>query len=244
VRLAVALAVTALLATADAEAAATKYAPCPRASDASQLPLRPGSHVLHGDVDGDGSADRVSLHYAKWARSSCAFLLVVETRHGTRAAHVPAYEKGITASGWEHVRYDSDPSVGSLVRIRPHGLVVTVAVTRGASIVDTRLYWLARGKLVAPHYELTAWGDIAHNNQVSCYRGAGSGLIVETGEATANDAGTRWAFDRTISRLTDRGLQRVKTMHLAVGSRKARVLERRWGLGERPFRGCTVTGGL
>jgi hypothetical protein len=244
VRLAVALAVTALVATVHVEAATSKFAACPRRSEATRLPVRPGSHVLRGDVDGDGSADLVSMHYSKWAKASCAFLLAVETNHGTRAAAVPAYDKGITVSGWQHVHDYSDPSVGSLVRIRPHGLVVTVAVSRGASTVQTRLYWFARGRLVSPHRELTAYGDIAHNNQVSCYHGGRTGLIVETGEATANDAGTRWAFGRTISRLTDRGLERVQTSSLAVGSKKARALERRWRLGYPPFRGCTVAGGL
>jgi hypothetical protein len=227
VRLAVAFAVTALVATAHVEAATSKFAACPRGADATRLPLRPASPVLRGDVDADGSADRVSMHYSKSAKASCAFLLAVETRHGTRAVVVPAYDKGITVSGWQHVHDYSDPSVGSLVRIRPHGFVVTVAVSRGASTVQTHPYWLARGRLVSPHHELTAYGDIAHNNQVSCYHGARSGLIVETGEATANDAGTRWAFGRTISRLTDRGLERVKTSSLTVGSKKARALERR-----------------
>jgi hypothetical protein len=36
----------------------------------------------------------------------------------------------------------------------------------------------------------------------------------------------------------------MRTTHLTVGSKKARALERRWGLGYPPFRGCTVAGGL
>lgn len=243
-RLAVALAAAALAATANVGATPPKFAPCPRAADATRLPLRPGSRVLHGDVDGDGSGDRVSLHYSKRAKAGCAFLLVVETRHGTRVAGVPAYDKGVTVSGRQHVHDDSDPGVGSLVAVRPHGLVVTVAVARGASTVRVRLYWVARGTLVAPRHDLTAWGSIAQNNQVTCYRRARSGLIVETGESIANDSGTRWAFGRTISRLTDRGVRHVKTTSLTVPSRKARILERRWGLGYPPFRGCTVAGGL
>ena len=243
-RLSLALAAAALLVATHADAAARTFAPCPRLADATRLPLRPGSHTLRGDVDGDGTRDRVTVHYAKWARSSCAFLLTVETSNGTHAAVAPAYGKGIVESGYAHAREYPEPALGSLVRIRKRGLVVMVALSHGASTVQVRPYWLARGELLASRYDLTAYGSIAHNNQVDCYRGAGSGEIVETGESIANSAGTRWAFGRTISRLTDHGFERVKTTSLRVGTKHARALERRWGLGYPPFRGCTVAGGL
>jgi hypothetical protein len=244
VRLCLALAAAAFFAAAHADAAPPKFAPCPRPADATHLPLRPGSHMLHGDVDGDGTRDRVTVHYAKWARSSCAFLVTVETSHATHAAVAPAYGKGIVESGYEHAREYPEPALGSLVRIRKQGLVVMVALSHGASTVQVRPYWVARGRLVAPRRDLIAWGSIAENNQVNCYRGAGSGLIVETNEWIADDAGTRWGFLRTVSRLTDRGLLRLKRTNLTVRSKKAHALERRWYLGGRPFFSCTAAGGL
>ncbi|HYX76851.1 MAG TPA: hypothetical protein VE757_06720 [Gaiellaceae bacterium] len=243
-RLAVALAAAALVATAHVEAAAPKFAACPRAADATRLPLRPGSHVLRGDVDGDGTRDRITIHYAKWARSSCAFLLTVETRHGVHTSIAPAYGKGIVESGYEHAREYPEPALGSLVRIREHGLVVMVALSHGASTVQVRPYWLAHGGLVRSRHDLTAWGSIAFNNQVNCYRGARSNRIVETNEWIVNDAATRWGFLRTIWRLTDRALVPVKKTTLRVGTKKAHALERRWYLGGRPFFSCTAAGGL
>jgi hypothetical protein len=243
-RLGLVLAAAALLFATHADASARKFAPCPRLADATRLPLRPGSHVLHGDVDGDGTRDRVTIHYAKWARSSCAFLVTVETSNGVHAAIAPAYGKGIVESGYQHAREYPEPALGSLVRVRSRGLVVMAALSHGASTVQVRPYWLARGRLVAPRVDLTAWGSIAENNQVNCYRGAGSGLIVETNEWIANDAATRWGFLRTVWRLTDHGLLRLKKTSLTVGTKKAHALERRWYLGGRPFFSCTVAGGL
>lgn len=233
-----------LLATPAAAATPARFAPCPRLGDAPRLPLRPGGRTLRGDVDGDGTRDRVAIHYARRARASCAFLLTLETARGVRAAVVPAYDQGSVESGYQHARAYPEPELGSLVRVRRRGLVVAVALGHGASTVQARLFWLARGRLVSSGRDVTAWGSIAENNQVDCYGGAGSGLIVETSESIANDAGTRWAFGRTVSRLTGRGLERVGATHVTVGTRKARVLARRWGLGYPPFRGCTVTGGL
>jgi hypothetical protein len=243
-QLGLALFAVTLVAAAHVEAATTRFTPCPRLDEATRLPLRPGGHVLHGDVDGDGSRDRVSIHYAKWARSACAFLVTVETSHGVSVARAPAYGKGIVESGYAHAREYPEPALGSLVRIRKHGLVVMVVLSHGASNVVSRPYWLARGRLVGPRYHLTAYGSIAHNNQLDCYRGAGSGLVVETAEWIANDAATRWAFRRTVLQLNDRGIRQVKTTRLTVSTKRAHVLERRWGLGYPPFRNCTFAGGL
>jgi hypothetical protein len=244
VRLGVALAALALVAAAQGSAAGERFASCPRLADATRLPLRPGSHALHGDVDGDGTRDRVTIHYAKWARSSCAFLLTVETSHGTDAAIAPDYGKGIVESGYEHAREYAEPAPGSLVRVRRRGLVVMVALSHGASTVQVRPYWLARGRLVAPRYDLTAWGSVAYNNQANCYHGARSGLIVETNEWIANDAGTRWGFLRSVFRLTDAGMRHVETTKLLERPKRAHVLERRWYLGGPPFFSCTAAGGL
>ena len=243
-KLALAFVVVTLMVAAHVDAATTRFARCPRLVDATRLPFRPGSHTFHGDVDGDGTRDRVSLHYAKWARASCAFLLTVETRRWARAAVVPAADKGIAQSGYYHARQYPEPAVASLVQIPKRGLAVVVALSHGASTVQLRLYWLSRGRLLGPSYDLVAYGSVTHNDQLDCYGGARSGLIVETAEWLANDAGTRWAFRRVVSRLTDDGLRRVKTTSLIVRSKRAHVLERRWALGYQPFRSCTAAGGL
>jgi hypothetical protein len=233
-----------LLAATHVDAATTRFAPCPRLDRAAQLPLRPASHVLRGDVDGDGARDRVAMRYEPRARSTCAFVLTIRTARRTFAARVPDEYEGLVRSGRWFARQFPEPAVASLVRLRQRGLVVIVPIWHGASTVGARAFWVARGRIVRPRRELTFYGSVTHNNQVNCYRGARSGLIVETGESIANSAGTRWAFGRTISRVTVRGFQRVKDVNRTVGARKAHALERRWHLGAPPFFSCTAAGGL
>jgi hypothetical protein len=72
-----------------ASASWSAVGPCPKLSEAANLPQRPGGGVLRGDIDGDGVRDRVTIHYAPRARASCGFVLVVETRRRTLAARVP-----------------------------------------------------------------------------------------------------------------------------------------------------------
>ena len=241
-RLSLALLAVALAGAAHVEAA-PRFAPCPRLDGAAQLPLRPASHVLRGDVDGDGARDRVAMHYEPRARSTCAFVLTITTAHGTFAARVPDDYKGVGRSGRWFAREFPEPVVASLVRIRERGLVVIVPIWHGASTVGARLFWIAGGRVVGPPRELTFYGSVTHNNQVNCYRGPGSGLIVETGEWSANNAGTRWSFSRGISRVTDQGVRDVKRPTIiTVGAKEAAALARRWHLGAPPFFSCTVAG--
>jgi hypothetical protein len=241
-RLSLALLALALFAATSVEAATTTFAPCPRLDGAAKLPLRPASHVLRGDVDGDAARDRVAMHFEPRARSTCAFVLTITTAHGTFAARVPDEYKGLARSGRWFARQFPEPAVASLVRIHERGLVVIVPIWHGASTVGARPFWIAQGRVVGPSRGLTFYGSIAHNNQVDCYRGAGSGLIVETGEWIANDAGTRWSFSRAVSRVTNRGIRLVRHTTITVGTKKAGTLERRWHLGAPPFRSCTVAG--
>jgi hypothetical protein len=242
-RTALPLAVLVLVAVSPGAAARERFAPCPRFADAVRLPLRPGGHALHGDVDGDGNRDRVAVHYAKWARASCAFLLTVESRGRTWAAVVPAYDKGIVRSGYYHAHYYPEPVAGSLVRLGKHGLVVVAALSHGASTIQAKPFWLYRGRFVSGR-EVDFYGSIAHNLQINCYRGAGSGYLVETAEWIANDGATKWSFRRAISRLDGRRLRHVRTTTLTVGTRRAHQLERRWRLGAHPFFSCTAAGGF
>lgn len=234
------LAVLAMAAGTTAAAQSDRFVRCPRLDHATDLPMRPGGHVLRGDVDGDGTTDKVSVRYEPRARSRCAFLLVVETGQGVRAIVAPALGKGLVESGRQHAAEYPEPAPGLLVRIRPHGLVVLLLTEHGASTVAARPYWLAGQQLRGAAGELNFYGSVAHNNQVNCYRGARSGLIVATAEWIANDRATRWSFSREISRLTNRGLEHLRSTELTVSTKKARALERRWRLGAPPFFSCSV----
>jgi hypothetical protein len=184
------------------------------------------------------------MHYQPRARSTCAFVLTISTRRATYGARVPVEYKDLAWSGRRFAREFPEPAVASLVRIRKRGLIAIVPIWHGASTVGARAFWVARGRLVGPRRELVFYGVVTTNSQVNCYRGAGSGLIVETGEWMADEAGKRWSFRRTISRLTNRGFRRLRKTTLTVGKKQAEKLGLRWHLGGHPFFSCTVAGGL
>jgi hypothetical protein len=157
---------------------------------------------------------------------------------------VPAFDQGDVHSGYYYARAYPEPVLVSLVKLRPRGLVILAAVSHGASTVQARLYWVARGRLASPRSGLSLGGSVAYKSQANCLHGAGSNLLVETEEGIANDAGTRWVLERRISRLSDRGLEHLRTTKLTVRTKKAEALERRWRLSGQSFFSCTVARGF
>jgi hypothetical protein len=184
------------------------------------------------------------MHYEPRARSTCAFVLTVSTRRAIYCARVPVDYKGLPWSGRRFAREFPEPAVASLVRIRKRGLVAIVPIWHGASSVGARAFWVALRRLVQPTRQLVFYGVVTTDSQVNCYRGASSGLIVETGEWMADQSGKRWSFSRAVSRLTNRGFRLVRTSKITVGTKRADGLAARWHLGGHPFFSCTVAGGL
>lgn len=93
-----------------------------------------------GDVDGDGVRDRVAIHYAANARSSCGFLLVVETRRKMFAARLSAEGKAqdLPVRQWPF----AEPYVGLIVHLTASGSQIVVARSHGAAVVNVSLHGL------------------------------------------------------------------------------------------------------
>ncbi len=233
-----------VLATLLAAPPQQRFAPCPSLRQAAHLPLRPGGGILHGDLDGDGRRDRVTIHYSPRARVTCGFVLVVQIGHGAYSAVVPAAGKGVITTAAQHVRDYQEPALGSLVRIDRRKLTILVADSRGASTVEASPYRLSGRRLVRTYPGFVFYGSIASNHQVDCYGGAGSGIVAETVEWPFDASGKRWGFERTLLRSTGGVLRQISTRRLVVGEPKAEQLDRRWHLGDHPFRSCTVAGGF
>jgi hypothetical protein len=114
---------------ADAAGSRAQTAACPRLSEAANLPLRPGGGRLRGDVDGDGRADSISVHYAPQARASCGFLLVAETRSRVVSVRVPQWYKteDLRIRDWS----SPEPFLAAVVQLDAHRSQIVVARWHG-----------------------------------------------------------------------------------------------------------------
>ena len=219
---------------------------CPKLSEAAKLPERPAGGVLHGDVDGDGFRDRVSIHSAPHARASCGFFLVVETRTRTQSTRVPEWYKApqdLPVSQWTF----AVPYVALIVRLDVDRSQVVVAREHGASVVNVSLYGIARGKLRVLHFfpklyedKLSLYGTVTGDTNARCRSG---GPLIVLSRGPTNATGTRWRFDRTDYRLSADRFSATGRQSAVVSEGKAPMLSQRWGFDVRPFTGCAVARG-
>jgi hypothetical protein len=138
---------------------------------------------LRGDLDGDGRPEVVAVRYRPSAPPSCGFLLTARGRSGLRSIrlHPPVGKYG-PAAVW--VRYGLAPAVRSLAAIdRRAGAEVLVQLWRGASSHGGSVFTLLDGRLRRMRIdgswndEFSWWGSVAHNANVDCLGGPGSGRV-------------------------------------------------------------------
>lgn len=220
---------------------------CPKLSEASKLPERRAGGVLHGDVDGDGFRDRVSIHFGPHARASCGFFLIVQTRTGTQATRVPEWYKApqdLPVSQWPF----AEPYVALIVRLDVHHSQVVLAREHGASVVNVSLYGIARGNLRVLHFfpklyqdKLSLFGTVGTGDTNARCRGGGPLIVLS--RSPTNATGKRWRFDRTYYRLSADEFSATGRESTVVSEGKAPILSQRWGFDVRPFAGCAVARG-
>jgi hypothetical protein len=124
--------------------------PCPPVSavlTASRLAPTP---ALVGDVDGDGTPDRVAIRFAPRLRTDCGIVVAVKTRHGVKAARVPyGSEAGKFPRSGQFIRLSTFPFLNGLYRIdgRP-GLEIVLTSWAGASTLMLHMFTFTHGRLV------------------------------------------------------------------------------------------------
>jgi len=221
-------------------------AACPTLSDAGALSKRPGGGLLHGDIDGDGFSDTVSIRYALNAPSSCGFLLVVETRRGALAVRVPESYKtqALPVKEWPW----PEPFVAAVVQLSAQRSQVVVAREHGASVANVSLYGIIGGKLTLLRFhpalyrdELSLFGTTGTGStNVHCIQG---GTMIVLNVAPTNAAGTRSAFSKSAYRLGRDGFTRTGTRTIVGTDAHIYALAHRSGFDSLPFTGCTVARG-
>ena len=249
VALTVTTAVAALSSLADPSALAPmadRAAACPTLLEAAALSNRPGGGLLHGDIDGDGFSDTVSIRYALNAPSSCGFLLVVETRRGALAVRVPESNKtqAVPVREWPW----REPFVAAVVRLGAHGSQVVVARESGASVVNVSLYGIIGVKLKLLRFhpavyrdELSLFGTVGTGStNVQCVQG---GPMIVLGVAPTNGTGTRSVFSTSAYRLGHNGFTLTKTRTIVGADTHIYALAHRAGFDRLPFTGCTLARG-
>jgi len=248
VALVVAAALAALSSPADplVLASMADRAACPTLPKAAALSKRPGGGLLHGDIDGDGFSDTVSIRYALNAPSSCGFLLVVETRRGALAVRVPESYKtqALPIKEWPW----PEPFVAAVVRLGAHGSQVVVAREHGASVANVSLYGIIgrRLKLLRFHPavyqdELSLFGTVGTGStNVQCVQG---GPMIVLGVAPTNAAGTRSALSKSVYGLGRNGFTLTRTRTIVGTEAHIYALAHGAGFDSLPFTGCTIARG-
>jgi hypothetical protein len=237
---------SALLAVGSTTAAAAGTATqCPRQSQAPLLPRRPSGGLLRGDIDGDGQPDRVSIHYAKRAPTSCGFFLIVETRHGAYSLRVPESYKtrDMPVSQWPW----REPYVAMIVQLT-HGAQIVLARERGAAVVNVSLYGIVAGKLALLHFgpapyqdELPLFGTVGTGaSNVRCTR---RGPLTVLSQGPRSATGKRWFFSRSNYQLTGDRLSLTHTHTITGTATHINATAERSGFNALPFTGCIIARG-
>ena len=245
----IAVALTSLLASkAGAFEESHSTTACARLGDAASLPLRPGGSPLQADVDGDGRRDNVTVRYARRARASCGFVLVVKTDSRVFAVRVPEWYKppqDLRIRDWPF----AEPYLAAAVKLDADRSQLVVARSHGASVANVSLYGLVDGKLVllrfhprTPDDQLSLFGTVGTGStDARCIRG-GPLIVMKTGPT--DSSGGRWSAQRTKYRLDGAGLWRTSTLTVKGTRRRIDGLVRRWGINAAaPFTGCVVARG-
>lgn len=223
-----------------------RTAACPRLADAAKLPRRPGGGRLEGDFDGDGTADRATIRYAPKSRTSCGFLLVVETRNRVLVTRIRELEEGRSVP--IHDWYEEDPYVAAAVRLTTGRDQIVVSRWHGASVANVGLYGLIGRELRLLRFrprlfedELSLFGTVGTGNtNALCSRG---GPLIIVGLGPTGASRTRWIASRSRYRLSGAEITLAGTRAVRGSYRRAAAAADRWGVDALPFTSCAVSRG-
>jgi hypothetical protein len=173
-----------------------KPSPCARAR--AEAVRRPTHRVLRGDVDGDGSPDRVSLVRVRRDWSRCGAFLVVRAAGRTLTHAVPTSPEPIA------------PSLTGLAALGPGpGLRIVVTTWEGASTAFARIYSVRATGISLLRTGMTQTldpaddtfpyeGSVTHFNAVDCVR---PGVIIASGWFEKGASGTLFGYERRLYRV-------------------------------------------
>jgi hypothetical protein len=161
---------------------------CPNASTVADNPAPRRRGHLTGDVDGDGSIDRISLAVDADARPGCRAFVVVQTAEGRLIAPIQERELQVDLGF---------PVLESIVGVDDRaGGEIVVRVAAGASTEFAGLFTVAddaleRVRLNGPHGNLfPSGGSVGHLEASNC--GPDGGVVI----STATTRGRRYALER------------------------------------------------
>jgi hypothetical protein len=196
--------------------------------------------VLRGDVDGDGSTDRVFVTVAGQAAARCRYLPVVALDGRRLVAPITHrwYSRARSSFVKRYLQLDS------LIALTPRGLDIVVNVDRGATTDSIAIFALEgrnlrRRLLAEPGSEhlVLHGGSVTHQHGVDCKRPRSGMLLVSGGAPLGNS----WQVERRLYRALPAGpLQLVATTRQRVRDFEAAV-GRFPELGTA-FRSCTAAG--
>jgi hypothetical protein len=198
----------------------------------SQLPAgyRTKGRTFAGDVDGDGSEDRVTLQADASRPASCRHVLVVERSGRIATALVrPLAWPGTDPELLLLAEIDGRPGLEPVITLSPLGVYRPGAVFAGGggNLSRMRLDGADPAELFPLDDEFPAGVDCA----------GGRGTIVVTQGGLAPGGDRYWQITRTVYRALGSRFRRLgaERFRVEVGAAAAR----RWPeLGGRPFRTC------
>jgi hypothetical protein len=217
---------------------------CPAVAAPAQLRLWPSGGTLRADVNGDGSVDSATIHYAPAAVLHCAFFLVVHSGGRDTAVRLGALEtssNGTLARQW----VAPAPRLAAIVALGGRGAQVVVDVEEGASTVNVQLYGLRSGRVVALPVgragDISLYGSIGPGSTVvRCVRGGSMHVLTVRPTNINRIPWTHWTVSDRVYRL--RGAHFVLTGSRTLRGSQAQTDARaaRAGFNGRQFGGCTL----
>jgi hypothetical protein len=190
-------------AAANAERPVAQHACSEFTRDSPPRPARDFG-LVRGDVDGNGSLDRVFISFLRRAPPSCRYLLAADLG-SNRVAVAP-----IRARPWlsqlTRARARDYLWLSSLISLAPRGLHVVVNIERGATTDSLAIYEL-RGRTfvrlkprgAGPDYVFLAGGGVNNAQALDC---GGSRLIISS---SVSPHGSAWRVQRRVFHASARG---------------------------------------
>jgi hypothetical protein len=212
---------------------------CPRSHDLARLRTRSIGPSLRGDVNGDGTVDRISVRAVLNAPVSCGFFVVATSRKHVYSSVIPMSnlpQRTIRSLlKMQGAVSGAAPVVSALVPVEPgRGLVVAVTVEHGASMGSAALFSTRGNRLVRlrikgkyPDNTLAYDGVVTTMAGVDCVAPNRSGRIVAgdyfllPGSITPGTE--RWGLRRTFYRVVGTTLRVTRKIRRTLAGPASRA---------------------